>query len=151
MRDFDDSRAPVSKPLPNEVDQSQLALNEHEWGSAREILLRARALVERQGWQQGSTGPVQPVCVATALESAWLQGTWSLVDFDYARAALTRAIGVAREESMDTVQGVPDVPYWGRRLVSWNDDPNRTQQDVLKAFSAAASLAEELRRAHRGD
>jgi hypothetical protein len=38
------------------------------------------------------------------------------------------------------------VPYWGRHLVEWNDEPRRTAEEAIAAFKEAAALASQLRR-----
>src|SRR5262245_51167539 len=74
------------KRMPNSIDQTGQVLNVYEWGNAREILLAAKALIEMDGWQQGATDPTEKWCASTALEGAWLASSFTIVDFNYARA-----------------------------------------------------------------
>jgi len=119
------------------------ALNAKEWASASNILNRAALLIEEKGWQQGSVEPVPQECLATALEHSFREKEYSIVDFNYAREALSRILQIPR----DTLKlpGDPlDVPYWGRHLMEWNDTPGRTKTEVLESLQSAAGMALEL-------
>lgn len=141
------ARVASMKPMPNTVESSKKPLNVMEWDRASKILTDARALIEKDGWQQGATGPVRQWCASTALEGAWLRTPYSIVDFNYARDALSRVIGVsleptkARGGTPAKGEAEPDVPYWAANFVDWNDTPGRTEDEVLGAFTEAASLA----------
>jgi hypothetical protein len=123
----------------------QPALNVIEWRAASTMLDRARQLIELRGWQQGAISKVLPECAATALEHAFFENTrrYSVVDFNYAREALSRTIDVAREP-VRIDDDLLAVPYWGRNLMDWNDKPGRTKSEVLKAFKNASNLALKL-------
>lgn len=123
------------------ADANAEALNVWEWGQAARILENAALLIEERGWQQGATGPVRAECITTAIENAFYDGAnFTIVDFNYAREALSEVIGVEREP--EGLAEVPvAVPYWGELLLAWNDEPNRTEEEVLEALRDAASLA----------
>jgi hypothetical protein len=129
------------KPMPNTVEPSDEPINVMEWDRASEILADARGLIEKDGWQQGATEAVSRWCASTALEGAWLKTSYSIVDFNYARDALSRTIGVSYEPAKEDGAEAPDVPYWGANFVEWNDAPGRTEDEVLDAFSEAERLA----------
>lgn len=127
-------------PLPS------APMNVNEWAAASRLLTRSADLVRERGFQQGAVVPVASVCMATALERAFEEGGYSIVDFNYAREALARVLDVPREPVV--IAGDPlDVPYWGRDLMDWNDTPGRTGQDAIAAFEKAARTAIELREA----
>jgi len=132
------------KPMPNTVEPSDEPINVMEWSHASKILADARGLIEKDGWQQGATKPVESWCVSTALEGAWLRTPYSIVDFNYARDALSRVIGVSSEPAKENGTDAPDVPYWAANFVEWNDAPSRTEDEVLHAFGEAAHLADGL-------
>jgi hypothetical protein len=54
----------------------------------QEILVRAKQLILKDGWQQGALEVVSKQCMTTAIENAWKDLGRSLVDFEYAREAL---------------------------------------------------------------
>lgn len=60
-------------------------MNLKEWQAASDILNRAIELVEKKGWQQGEVVPTSHVCLTTAIERAWQEKKYSLVDFNYTR------------------------------------------------------------------
>lgn len=115
-------------------------VNVAEWIAASKILLRAKMLIEERGWQQGVVGLTSRECMATALEHAFRENNFSIVDFNYAREALARTLNIGREPNK--IDDDPlDVPYWGRPLMDWNDKPGRTEQEVLQAFEKASELS----------
>lgn len=119
------------------------AINAKEWASAGKILNRAAGLIEEKGWQQGSVEPVPQECLATALEHSFREKEYSIVDFNYAREALSRVLQIPREPIKQP--GDPlDVPYWGRHLMEWNDAPGRTKTEVLESLQSAAGIAFQL-------
>jgi hypothetical protein len=118
-------------------------VNVNEWKAAGKILLAARSLIEKRGWQQGANHPVPEECMATALEHAFRDNEFSIVEFNYAREALARTLNIEREPQK-TDNDPLDVPYWGRPLMDWNDAPGRTKEEVLEAFKRASELSIHL-------
>lgn len=118
-------------------------VNLKEWQAAGDILNRAIELVNKNGWQQGEILPSSKVCLTTAIERAWQEKKYSLVDFNYAREALSKTLKVPREP-----QPLPSdplaVPYWGRHFMEWNDVPGRTKDQVIGTLKAALLLTKEL-------
>jgi len=123
------------------------SVNVKEWLNASKMLSMAAQLIRKNGWQQGSLTAVYAHCAATALEAAFRQGKFSIVDFNYAREALSRTIHVAREPQKLANDRL-EVPYWGRSFMEWNDAPGRTKEEVLKAFNDASNLAISLSKKH---
>jgi hypothetical protein len=122
---------------------AQEPLNVAEWSSAIEILKLAKTSIE-EGWYQVTAAPGAD-CVSSALETAWKNSNKSLVDFDYARLAVNRAIDAPPLDQL-TKQGDPlSTPYWGRYYVSWNDATGRTKEEVIEAFDTAIAMAEAER------
>ena len=116
------------------------AINAKEWLAAGKILDRAARLIEEKGWQQGATEAVPQECIATALEHSFREKGYSIVDFNYAREALSRVLQIPRDPK--AVPGDPlDVPYWGRHLMEWNDAPGRTKAEVLESLQSASGMA----------
>jgi hypothetical protein len=116
------------------------AINAKEWSAAGKILDRAARLIEEKGWQQGAVEAVPQECIATALEHSFKEEEYSIVDFNYAREALSRVLQIPRDPI--AVPGDPlDVPYWGRHLMEWNDTPGRTKTEVLESLQSAAGIA----------
>lgn len=119
------------------------SINAKEWASASKILNGAARLIEEKGWQQGSVEPVPQECLATALEHSFRENEYSIVDFNYAREALSQVLQIPRDPIK--LPGDPlDVPYWGRHLMEWNDAPGRTKNEVLKSLESAAVMALQL-------
>lgn len=117
--------------------------NVNEWMAASKILRSAKTLIEKRGWQQGTVEPTSKECVATALEHAFHQNKFSIVEFNYAREALARVLKMEREPKQS--DGDPlDVPYWGKSLMEWNDAPQTTMKQVLETFESAAQLSLQL-------
>lgn len=101
-----------------------------------EILIRAKQELITRGWCQGMyRSPQQEVCsigaiiAASCAASSDDYGTTFVVS---AEIVLHRALG-----------GGP------RSIMSWNDDPARTPEEVLAAFDAAIVMAQEHERADR--
>lgn len=118
-------------------------INVKEWSSASKILDCAARLIEQRGWQQGAVEPVPQLCLATALEHSFREKEYSIVDFNYAREALSRVLQILRDPIK--LEGDPlDVPYWGRHLMEWNDIPGRTKTEVLESLQSAAGMALQL-------
>lgn len=123
--------------------QDEQPLNVAEWQSAIEILQYAKAAIVKHGWQQGALSPVESECMATAMERGWSELNKSLVDFDYAKLAVDRAIGAPSLTSLTSADDPLSTPYWGRYYMYWNDAPDRTEAEVLSAFDKAIEIAKE--------
>lgn len=120
-----------------------MSVNTKEWAAAVKILNRAAQLIEQKGWQQGADEPVSRECLTTALEHSFRENDYSVVDFNYAREALSRVLKIPREPVRE--EGDPlDVPYWGRHLMEWNDEPGRTQAEVILSLQLASEMADQL-------
>ena len=103
-----------------------------EWRSASALLRGAASLIKANGWQQGAAHAVPQDCIATALEKAFrADPSFTLVDLEYAKAALNQSIGTA------TALEAPI--YWGAAYMDWNDAPERDVGEVLSAFNDAES------------
>ena len=118
-------------------------VNLKEWQAASDILNRAIGLVNENGWQQGEVLTSSKVCLTTAIERAWQEKKYSLVDFNYAREAISKILKVPREPQLLPSDPLA-VPYWGRHFMEWNDAPGRTREQVTDTLKAAAILANEL-------
>jgi len=118
-------------------------VNLKEWQAASDILNRAIQLVEKNGWQQGEVVPTSHVCLTTAIERAWQEKKYSLVDFNYTREALSKILNVPREPEQLPTDPLA-VPYWGRYFMEWNDAPERTKEQVIEALRSASTLANVL-------
>ncbi len=118
-------------------------VNVNEWKAAGKILLAAKLLIEKRGWQQGAIQPTSHECAATALEHAFRQNKFSIVEFNYAREALARVLNIEREPQKFDNDPL-DVPYWGRSLMDWNDASGRTKEEVVEAFKKATELSTRL-------
>jgi hypothetical protein len=114
-----------------------------EWDAAGKILKRAAELINEKGWQQGAAEAVPEKCLATALEHAFREKEYSIVDFNYAREALSRMLHVPREPQPAPSDPLA-VPYWGLHFMEWNDAPGRTKEEVVNALNAASALAGQL-------
>jgi hypothetical protein len=133
--------ATESSKMTRKVERAPSApVNANEWLAASAMLTRANELIRERGWQQGSPVPVARECMATALEHAFQEKDYSIVDFNYAREALARVLNVPRDPQ-PLPNDVLDIPYWGRELMDWNDAHGRTEADVLNALNAAAQFA----------
>jgi hypothetical protein len=145
--ELDNSAGEEASVAPDKMSSTDMPTappNANEWLVASNILRRAGELVEERGFQQGALEEVPQECVATALEHAFEEGSYSIVDFNYAREAISQVLGVSREP--DHEAGDPlAVPYWGRLLMEWNDAPGRTEAEVIEAFQEAARKALALR------
>jgi hypothetical protein len=118
-------------------------VNLKEWQAASDILDRAIELVNKNGWQQGEVLPGSKVCLTTAIERAWQEKKYSLVDFNYTREALSKILNVPREPAALPLDPLA-VPYWGRHFMEWNDVPGRSKEQVIDTLKAASILANEL-------
>jgi hypothetical protein len=119
------------------------SVNLKEWQAASDILNRAIELVNEKDWQQGEVLPVSRVCLSTAIERAWQEKKYSLVDFNYTRDALSKILQVPRDP--EALPSDPlDVPYWGRHFMEWNDVPGRTKDEVIDTLKAALALSKEF-------
>ena len=99
-----------------------------------EILRKAADEIRRRGWYQGANGSSDrdrencPVCAMGAIRATLSGGDpWGRVDFRW-ESLLVDAVAVAATAS-DSLHG-------------WNDDPERTVEEVLDAFERAAQAAE---------
>lgn len=111
--------------------------NAEAWKAAAKILVQARVVIKKKGWEQAPTQG--HVCLATAVEAAFRKTNQSVAGFNYACAALKKVLG--RSKTSRRVNDKLDVPYWGRELMDWNDRPGRTETDVLKTISTATEYA----------
>jgi hypothetical protein len=87
--------------------------------------LRAAAdLIRREGWTQARFFDERTGCrcIAGALRECTDSTQWM-----YAVEALARQVG---------------VPPWPTSIYNWNDDPDRTVDEVIAALEAAAQAAE---------
>lgn len=118
--------------------------------SAAEVLERAAHIIHAVGWCQrsdfGRMGRLEPdgaplvegCCAISALDWAFFgQSDWPV----WQPSGPPRFVGVGALESL--LRGKLD-----RSLVSWNDDPERTAEDVIRLFEETAA---ELRRDHGGN
>ena len=135
-------------------------LNALEWGRASKLLAKALELMKERGFQQSAVKPTSRVCVSTALERAFLEQKikrgvltgrpdeveYTIVDFNYAREALSRLLKVQREPTPDPKLRGLAVPYWGRYFMNWNNVRGRTEQDSLDLLTRASKLAANLRK-----
>ena len=107
----------------------------------RRVLQEARALIA-QGWTQGEFARKAGVptgtsalgsdcwCASGALSHVALRhGDYDMPAKDKARRVLGDVLG-------------PDFAAYGFSLPRWNDDPARTQEEVLALFDKAIALAE---------
>ena len=117
--------------------------NVNEWKAASRILRAAKSLIVERGWQQGAVEPTSRECAATALEHAFRQNHFSIVEFNYAREALARILKIEREPKQSDNDPL-HVPYWGKSLMEWNDAPQTTKKQVLETFEDAAELSIQL-------
>ena len=107
------------------------------------FLIVPPGLLKKKAGNRGSAEPVPQECLATALEHSFRENEYSIVDFNYAREALSRVLQIPRDPLK--LHGDPlDVPYWGRHLMEWNDAPGRTKSEVLESLQSAARMAFEL-------
>jgi hypothetical protein len=145
--EVDEPSASFAGDDPNMVSEQNVSdqpPNVVEWEAASQMLQEAADLTREVGWQQNATEEVEQVCVATAVERVFLRGDYSVVDFNYAREAISRHLGVPRDPAPEEGSPFP-VPYWGRHLMERNDAPERTEEEVIAAFEAAAQMASDLR------
>lgn len=100
----------------------------------------ARAAIVEHGWTQGtlirrgklcSVGGILAVCGMDAKQSDFTGIDWSRVRA--ARQAISDCVGCGELVPGDTFDGVPE----------WNDQKDRTVDDVLNAFEKAAIQLEE--------
>ncbi len=90
-----------------------------------DTLDKARALIEK-GWIQGAYAFEGCYCALGAIEAAAQAFTWRDVPLVLAplELAVGRKAGIGNNE-----------------IAGWNDDPERTQAEVVQAFKEAAALA----------
>jgi hypothetical protein len=82
--------------------------------------------------------------LSTAVERAFFDlGTQSIVDFNYAIAALNEQLNIGPAQVAQMSDPGLDVPYWGSALMDWNDAPGRTQEEVVQVLQDAAEAARE--------
>jgi len=128
-------------------------INAQEWRAASKMLNRAAELIQERGWQQGALTDVSQECAATSLEHAFREGEYSIVEFNYAHAALILSIGEPKSRvaagtmvDLETIEanmkaGRPAVPYWGHQIIKWNDYHARTEDEVVATLQNATKLA----------
>jgi hypothetical protein len=95
--------------------------------TVHEALERAAHIIEQRGWIQNDAESAKGICLTHAL----------LLAAD----ASTLRVGLLRPP-VCTILGLPfSSPV---SLMVWNDQKGRTQQEVIDALRAAASLAKEI-------
>lgn len=124
-----------------------MPLNVSEWSSAIEIIERAKSVILEEGWYQIQAAPGKGQCLATGLEKGWQELDKSLVDFDYARLAVNRAIDAPALNNLTSKADPLSTPYWGRYYMYWNDAPGRTETEVVEALDTAIAFAKAERAA----
>lgn len=94
--------------------------------TAREVLLKAAEVLERDGWRQHDAGFVgQPRCVLGAMRQACLP--------ELPGGAFADAQGALHSFIYDRGHSCG--------IVVWNDSPGRTADEVIAALRAAAGAA----------
>lgn len=92
----------------------------------KKILTRAKELLETQGWIQGKFGSSdEGFCASGAITAAAHE-----ID-----AGMTSAMGVLAEAA-----GAPckaGLKFCGCQIITWNDQDDRTEEEVLAAFDKA--------------
>lgn len=91
--------------------------------TGKEVLLKTIALIEEKGWCQGSYQKDGKVCAKGGIRIAC---NWPLCDdssYDDAVAAVAKLI----------------VGEVGNSIISWNDTPGRTKNEVLAVLRQAAA------------
>jgi hypothetical protein len=126
--------------------QEQPPLNQAEWQSATELLVRAKELIEIGPWGKPLTdtslaGPDEITCIAFAMNDAQNELGTSIVNFEYARLAMSQAIDAPDMSSLSSANDPLSVPYWGRYFMYWNDAESRTKEEVLDAMDRAIEIA----------
>lgn len=87
-----------------------------------DVLRAAADLIEREGWSQGGNKP--GLCVT--------QATYAVAERDD-----TNDFGFAADDLFAQFIGT-------ELIVQWNDDPSRTQAEVITTLRAAAEQAEAI-------
>lgn len=93
------------------------------------VFRRALGALRKRGWTQGTLGGKTGPCCALGLIALGCGGAQPA---DFGGAIEKRAWGVFR-----TVIGEPS----DETIVDWNDAPDRTRGDVIKAFKRAEARA----------
>jgi hypothetical protein len=102
----------------------------------QEVLEKALDVLQEKGWHQKALhGPNGEVCALGAMRDARIElfgpgRDDDNVVYNLAYARLTRAI------SPEDWRNVVSIPRW-------NDDPNRTAEDVILAFKTATTLEDD--------
>jgi hypothetical protein len=94
--------------VPNNIKEQDIP-NLHEWKAASRILKKAVQLINQNGWQQGEVLPSSRECLATSIERAYESDQHTIVDFNYAREALSRVLQVDRDPKAIS-DDILDVP-----------------------------------------
>lgn len=127
--------------------QEDPALNSKEWESAAGLLERAKELIEIGPWGKPLTdpdlavGPDEVTCIAFAMNDALNEMGISVVDFEYAKLAMSQAIDAPPLAELTSNDDPLSVPYWGRYFMYWNDAEDRTKEEVLAAMDRAIAIA----------
>lgn len=102
----------------------------------KEILMRAIALLNTEGWVQGHFHTAQGYCAIGALRTAAFGGFEPRPSHENDAAYMT---------AIDRVGAViaEGSRYHALELAAWNDRRGRIKQDVISAFEQAASAEED--------
>ena len=97
--------------------------------NAAEVLSKARDVLAEKGWCQGRLVDEGAVCLAGGVKVA---AGFHLDDIHWLDAPVMRGVFVALAAAIGSDS-----------VVTWNDDPSRTYEDVVLALKQAEELAVE--------
>lgn len=105
--------------------------------AVREVLVRARALIEERGWIQGSAGDERGYCSLGAIVNALgSQDPGARHPTEASLGAIRTLASVASGDPPYLLAEVGILRVQGI-VIDWNDAPGRTQEQVLRAFDVA--------------